>query len=177
MKTSNNESIFLWDLPRRYLTHHGLLAGSIKTFGHHAAGQYGAEQWFSKIRSLARPPYLMTNQGLQFHIPQDLAQKQEILLPLYCQYRGKHGVIESAYAIRLERISCEGRWARMFEENGSDCLPELGSAVRSAPESSDLFLVPVGWAWNRKELVKRGSEIIYVMADKYRFKFYTLPVD
>jgi hypothetical protein len=162
LKLSGDESIFLWDLPWSSDNVHGLLAESISSFGSQSTERPGLDLTFSKIPGLTRPPYLVTNQGLQIHVPKDLAEKQEILLPLGCQYVQQNGA-RHAYAIRLERISYEGRWARIFYEDWSDRLPPLGVDVERVSASFGLFLVPVDWVWSRKALAKRGSEIIFVM--------------
>lgn len=112
LKTSNDEAIFLWDLSGPSLSYHAILADSASSFGHYSGVRLDSERYISRIYGLARPPYLMTNQGLQFHIPKDLAQKREILSPLNCQYNFTGGEMESAYAIRFERMSDEGRWGK-----------------------------------------------------------------
>lgn len=57
--------------------------------------------------------------------------------------------------------------ARILTDDWSDYLPELSHDVRRLPESSGLCIVPVEWVWSRRDLIKRGSEIIYVMVDKF----------
>lgn len=74
LKSSRDESIFLWDLPWPSNAYHGMLAESIVSFGSHGRGHTHSKD-FSKILGLARPPYSVTNQGLQFHIPRNLTKK------------------------------------------------------------------------------------------------------
>jgi hypothetical protein len=168
IKSSSDESIFLWDLQWPSNAYHGLLAESIANFGFpsHPQDRRFNKKEFSKVRGLARPPYLVTNQGLQFHVPKELARKQEILLPLNCQHFSGD-VLKGAYAIRLEKINEEGKWARIFSQDWSDWLPQLNGTVHRLSRSSDLFIVPAKWIWSREDLSKRGSEVIYVMVDRY----------
>ena len=167
LKSSKDKSIFLWDKLWAPYFYHGLLAESIGRFARPLDKlRDPAKKNLSRIPGLTRSPYLVTNKGLQFYVPRELARKQGILLPLNCRYISQDGLKE-AYAIRLEKINDEGRWANIFSEDWPDGLPAVNCDVRRVPGFSGLFLVSVDWVWSREELSKRGSEVVYMVVDEF----------
>jgi hypothetical protein len=173
VRSSNDESAFLWD---HYINHQsGILSvnpwlGPSWRFEASEDAQPGE---CSSFEGITRPPYAVTNQGLELRVPKALAQKSEFLLPLNCVHyeRGAHARRpfknkwadpRGAYAIRLTKDKDGGGWRRSFFQSWSEGLPELNGQVFRLPDSNALFIVPRAWVWNREELERKESDIIYV---------------
>lgn len=156
IRTSNDESIFVWDKDMGHtVAKWGVLSTQIRDFSH---WQKSAAEWTTDIR---RPPYSITNQGLEIRIPKHLAEVEEFLLPLDCPCV-EEGTLIGAYAIMLSQRSDTGLWSRIFPSPRDIFVEELGNSVRRLHATSGLFVVPFEWVWSRDSLEERGSSVIYV---------------
>ena len=152
IRSSNDESVFIWESPR-YM---GL--GGVKGLMPNSAKAYKFDHSehhpnFNKIPGRARPPYSITNQGVELCVPKGLSLQQNFLFPLNCTHRGG-----GAYTIKLSKINSEGSWQRSLDPELKD--PKLKGSAHHLGGS--LFIVPIDRVWSREDLNKRGSEIIYV---------------
>jgi hypothetical protein len=83
LRSTNDESVFVWDVPvgwprapaRSPLS--GLLATDINDFGPQLYLRYKSQDFtiHKKVPGISRPPYSVTNQGLELRIPKKLASK------------------------------------------------------------------------------------------------------
>ena len=77
-------------------------------------------------------------------------------------------ILSKYYAIALRKDTGEEIWERGFDpdleilcERGSTQLPPL-IELTATPGRYGLFLVPAQWVWSRENLVREGSEAIYL---------------
>lgn len=188
IRSSNDESIFLW---RKFSYRYGgerytgrILADSPRKFDT-VVGRNDSREEGSKIPGLNRPPFSISNQGLEFRVPARLLRgAQSIILPFNSRcFVG--GVLKGAYAIQLEKDSSEGLWVRKpsdgslihrdvsepfrYKKSTSEhlqYLPGLVERVGDLKHTLDLYVVPIGWVWSRETLVQDESEIIYLKTSR-----------
>lgn len=158
IRSSNDESVFVWQNGRT--NRMGLIARSPWKFASKYSTQKGE---FSKIEGLQRPPYAITNQGLQLRVPAKLPERSRFLLPLNCQhYEGAE--LKGAYAILLQKIVSSGIWVRYAPRRYPIGIPQDGS-VYCVDDNIfyGLFIVPTAWVWSREDLTEENSRIIYAL--------------
>lgn len=106
LRSSNDESIFVWDIPIGWawakpgLDLFGLLATATTDFGTLLYHRYEDDHHSMRrnVPGLSRPPYTVTNQGLEVRVPKKLAMEPDFLLPL--NYRSFEGdTVRGVYAI------------------------------------------------------------------------------
>jgi hypothetical protein len=159
IRSSNDESIFVWDTGPVLERHPGrVLADSPHDFRtsylqREDRGKYG------RLHGISRAPFAITNQGLEFRVPKRLALKSSFLLPLNCLCYRDRNHIRGAFAISLRSIDSGSVWERVFAP-----LPpphdKMANYRYSGPSS--LYVVPIDWVWSRERLAEEESEVIYL---------------
>ncbi|KAF7502245.1 hypothetical protein GJ744_006300 [Endocarpon pusillum] len=155
IRSSNDESVFVW--PSGDRRHMGLIAHHPWKFASKYSTQKGE---FSKIKGLQRPPYAITNQGLQLRVPAKLSERSSFLLPLNCQhYEGAE--LKGAYAIPIHEDVSSGIWVRSGPRLSPKDIPQDGSVYRLDDfEFNGLFIVPTASVWSREDLTEENSKVI-----------------
>lgn len=173
LRSTNDESVFLWDVPLAWpwtpqlsSPTSGLLAERRTHFGPGLYLRYKSQQFSQhrKVSAVSRPPYTITNQGLEFRVPKRLASRQEFYLPLNYRYF-KDNVFEGVYAILVRRMeSQEDIWQRYFPSPMPATLPKLPRVEydKTCGPSRGLFVAPESWLWSRTELGEMETEVIYI---------------
>jgi hypothetical protein len=142
IRTSSDESVFVWDrpsIPFHYATTTTLLATEMTAYSHRTSSTIESYRWMPGIQ---RPPYHITNQGLELRVPHELSMNEDFLLPLLVPHFESH-VLLGAYAIMLYQHKHPGHWSRVFPGPDNVVVQQLGSRVRRLNATSELFIVPV----------------------------------
>ena len=106
---------------------------------------------------ISRPPFVITNQGLEFRVPKRLAEKGSFLLPLSCLcYRDRQHII-GAFAIHVHKMDSGSVWKRVFSDISQDGMENFRYSA-----TSSLYVVPVDWVWSREKLAQEETEVIYL---------------
>jgi hypothetical protein len=164
IRSSNDESILLWDKRNFFRLVPGrVLADAPEQFLWEVPWEErDGRHRYSGILGMSRPPFSITNQGLEFRVPTRLSRKGHFLLPLNCCY-GVNGQ-DRAYAILLQKRSAESLWERVFDRNANSRLEFLNDARidRLSYSSGSIWVVPIEWVWSRESLSAEASEIVYL---------------
>lgn len=171
LRSTNDESVFIWDFPavwpwaqaRPPLS--GLLAMETTDFGPllYLRNKDNHDHMQRKVPGVNRPPYTVTNQGLELGVPKQLALKSEVFLAL--NYRSfKDKAVEGVYAILLQKVESQeyDGWQRSIPRALSKTLPRLRAVGYEDANSVDLFIAPESWLWSREQLAEMETEVIYV---------------
>ena len=157
IRSSNDESIFVWDIgPVDSTCFGGVLAYAPYLFKT-LHSQHDERLAYGKLKRVSRAPFAITNQGLEFRVPKRLAQKDRFLLPLNCHCYEAQQHVRGAFAISLSINNIDGVWERIFE-------PFLGGDMANFrySDTSSLYVVPADWVWSRESLAEEESELIYL---------------
>ena len=165
-RSSNDESILIWDIPIGWpwakvgLDLFGLLATATTDFAPLLYYRYKDDHHSKRtsVPGLSRPPYTVTNQGLEVRVPKKLALESEFLLPL--NYRSFEGdTVGGVYAIRIQIVKStelEGfdGWQRVIAFKLPISQPLNISRVEYKFEkgysvSVGLYIVPESELWSR----------------------------
>lgn len=183
LRSSNDESMFVWDILKgsepldQSVGGFGLLSKQTADFTHHHYHHHKSDQFSWRVWGLSRPPYTVTNQGLEFRVPKYLASKSEFLLPLNyrCSRPGQSDKIKGLYAILIRKVRSgqqfqgfEG-WERVIVRPPMVPPEWLSTTVHvtydleSGPLiSQGLYIVPESELWTREQLARMESEVIYI---------------
>ena len=153
LRSTDDESIFVWT--RAWKHQSCLLPSNPDAYGflpnkHHLD--------YTRFLGVHRPPYTVTNKGLEIRVPAALTIRPSFLLPLNCRRVGEDEKMRLVYTLALERKELEDQWPvssfdePSFKDSGEDTVDNI----------EFLFSVSVNWVWGRTELDTTKSEVIYV---------------
>ena len=163
LKSSDDESIFAWDfvdnegtaVPFTSGRSTGVLAVEPLSF---VPLPQGTE--FQLVIRTYRAPYSVTNKGLEFRVPVNVADKVAMLLPLNCSVHHKGLETGSVCAIPILRNTITGDWSRISAYGYA--LSFKSESETFLANSQGLYVVPQTKLWSRKDLKESGSEVIYL---------------
>ena len=150
LRNTDDESIFAWDTPSSLNSGKYLLPLTPDGYGKQVAKDGGE---FFGILGVHRPPYTVTNKGLEMRVPAALINSNWVLLPLNCQHVSENGM-RRAYAVVLQRSTYRDEWFRIRHSHPGN--------IGVVHISETLYSVSRDLVWSRADLDKQKSEIIYV---------------
>ena len=151
LRNTDDESVFAWYTPSSIIDLEiSLLPSTPDAYGKLAVND---SRDFSTMPWMQRPPYTVTNKGLEMRVPTALIISNSVLLPLNCYLVSENGT-RRAYAVVLQRSSHRDQWFRTWGSFPGNI--EAGHVSRTPFSVSDDLV------WSRADLDKQKSEIIYV---------------
>lgn len=115
---------------------------------------------------IGRPPYTVTNQGLELRVPTRLAEKDVFFWPLNCRLsqKGFSGVLAIVLGMKLADPDSEpDTWYRKFYKWLPQTLPKLPAVeYEDGSFSAGVYIAPERWLWSRGQLDVMETTLIYV---------------
>lgn len=142
IRSTNDESVFAWapdrsEFQRRKdFTSFGLLRHDTNDFGQllHLPRKFDMmrKPLDMGVPGVSRPPYTITNQGLELRVPKRLASQRDFYLPLNYRYFDENGLVRGVYAIQLQQNRARHRSELPGEDHWDRYIP----IVESPPDSN-----------------------------------------